>query len=128
MAVLILPFTYHTIDVVAEPEINPKFSSWYDYKLIGRWGYVCDRNTEDCYTEYHRTGASREYPRGSTVEVCRSDNQKICVVVKITDWIEHPERDIDLSSHAFNQLAPLNIGLIKVNITPLNNADTTRTN
>lgn len=105
------------IEIVAEPtptpERNPKTASWYDYKIVGRWGYTCQRATEDCYTETHLTGASREYPRGSMVEVCRIKTNK-CIQVKITDYIEHPERDIDLSSFAFSQLADLSAGLMQV--------------
>jgi rare lipoprotein A (peptidoglycan hydrolase) len=37
----------------------------------------------------------------------------------VNDFIEHPERDIDLSSYAFKQIADLKIGLVKVKIEQL---------
>ena len=91
-------------------------ASWYDYKLddSGK-GRVCFMKEDDCYTETHRVAASRNYPRGTMVVVCLADKSK-CVEVKITDYIEHPERDIDLSSYAFSQLTDLKHGLIDVTI------------
>ena len=91
-------------------------ASWYDYKLddSGK-GRVCFMKEDDCYTETHRVAASRNYPRGTMVVVCLLDKSK-CVEVKITDYIEHPERDIDLSSYAFSQIADLKHGLVDVTI------------
>lgn len=100
----------HTIRFMAVQQ-----ASWYDYELKMGLGHVCNRVAKDCYTEHHLTGASRDYKRGTSVGVCRLGTDK-CVVVKITDYIEHPERNIDLSSYAFSQLGSLSEGLISVTI------------
>ena len=93
-------------------------ASWYDYKLVGHLGVVCYKQIEECYTETHRVAASRDYPRGTLVGVCLIDNSK-CVEVLITDYIEHPDRDIDLSSYAFSQLGNLQLGILDVSIRKL---------
>lgn len=105
-------------EAVSTPTPEAQVASWYDYDIASDgYGYVCHREIDDCYTESHFVAASRDYPRGTMVEVCRGDR---CVIVKITDYIEHPERDIDLSSFAFSHLAPLSYGLIGVNIRAIN--------
>ncbi len=123
LTALILPFTTHIIvinNISSGDKIVIGTSSWYDYKIIGKYGYVCKREIEDCYTEYSLVGASRDFPRYSLVEVCSLNSSLKCVVVRITDWVEHPDRVIDLSSYAFGQLAPLGVGLIEVKITQVN--------
>lgn len=119
---LVLPITTNTI-VITNNGVEDKtiigLASWYDYRIIGRYGYVCKREVEDCYTEYSAVGASRDFPRYSLVKVCSLDSPLNCTIVKITDWIEHPNRVLDLSSYAFSQLSPLSIGLIEVSITEI---------
>ena len=84
-----------------------KVASWYDYELEGiEWSIN------------HRTAASRDLIRYETYRVTNIDNGKQ-VDVFINDYIEHPERDIDLSSFAFNQIADLKLGLINVKIEKL---------
>jgi|GEM_PF-3600478 len=84
-----------------------KVASWYDYSLEGiEWSIN------------HRTAASRDLIRYETYRVTNIDNGKQ-VDVFINDYIEHPERDIDLSSFAFNQIADLKLGLINVKIEKL---------
>lgn len=84
-----------------------KVSSWYDYELNGvEWSIN------------HRTAASRDLIRYETYRVTNIANGKH-VDVFINDYIEHPERDIDLSSFAFSQIADLKLGLIKVKIEKL---------
>ena len=82
-------------------------SSWYDYSLNGiEW------------SKNHNTAASRDFPRYSMVRVTNLANGK-SVDVYINDYIEHPERDIDLSSFAFSQIASLSLGLINVKMEQL---------
>lgn len=80
-------------------------ASWYDYDLEGYPGYSKD----------HRTCASREYPRGTILRVIYQDRFTTC---RINDYgpEEWTGRDIDLSSLAFRDLAPLSVGLIPVTI------------
>ena len=91
------------------PEVITGVASWYDYDLNG---VVWSKN--------HRTAASRRFARYSYVKVTNQDNGK-SVVVFINDHGPTKEtgREIDLSSHAFSQLAPLSIGLINVKIEQL---------
>jgi len=84
-----------------------KVASWYDYSLEGiEWSIN------------HRTAASRDLIRYETYRVTNIANGKH-VDVFINDYIEHPDRDIDLSSYAFNQIADLKLGLINVKIEKL---------
>lgn len=81
-------------------------ASWYDYQLNDiRW------------SEDHRTAASREFERGTLVEVTNVANGKT-VEVLINDYgpeyAVHPDRELDLSSFAFLQIAELQEGLIEV--------------
>jgi rare lipoprotein A len=88
------------------PKTITGIASWYDYRLDG---IVWSKN--------HLTAASRRFERYSYVKVTNQDNGK-SVVVYINDFgpEEWTEREIDLSSHAFSQLAPLSAGLIKVKV------------
>jgi len=102
-------------------------ASWYDYKLqeelvwtddvgvVELIGVPCFRSVEDCYTLDKDFAASRWFERGDILLVTNAANGKK-VEVTVTDFIEHPDRVIDLTSHAFQQLAPLVWGLIDVNI------------
>jgi hypothetical protein len=90
------------------PEVITGVASHYDYSLNGiEW------------SKTHRTAASRRFARYSYVKVTNPDNGK-SVVVFINDY--GPEawtgREIDLSSYAFSQLAPLSLGLINVQVEP----------
>ncbi len=93
---------------VVEPEVI--IASYYDYTLDECNGCTWSLN--------HATAASRTLPRYSTARVTRVDTGDY-VDVYINDWIEHPEREIDLSSFAFSQLAPLHLGLIEVTVEEL---------
>ena len=90
-------------------------ASWYDYKIDGDVGVYCNHYKEDCYTEHHATCASRDFPRRTMLRVVNTRNGKD-IVVKVTDYIEHPDRVIDLSSYAFSSLELLEVGLIDVEI------------
>jgi rare lipoprotein A (peptidoglycan hydrolase) len=77
--------------------------SWYDYDLNNiKWSVD------------HDTAASRTLTRYSKAKVTNPANGK-SVVVYINDYgpKEYTGIEIDLSSHAFAQLAPLSKGLIK---------------
>lgn len=117
-----------TIEIQETDEENRSLSvaSWYDYKLDGiPWSLS------------HRTAASRDLPRYSYATVTNIENDK-SVVVFINDYgpmncedrvtngfdmsVENCiDRTIDLSSHAFSQIADLQLGLIEVYIEPFNN-------
>lgn len=88
-------------------------ASWYNYSLPGY----------PDYGKYNFTAASRDFPRKTMLQVCRADDHKRCVVVRVNDYGPdpkiHPNRAIDLSQAAFKELAPLSKGLIKVNIKKL---------
>ena len=51
--------------------------------------------------------------RGRVVQVCGNGR---CVAVKLIDWCACPTRVIDLYSDAFQRLAPLNQGTVKVTV------------
>lgn len=83
-------------------------ASWYDYKLDGiNWSLN------------HRTAASRDFPRGTMLNVCNPQNQK-CVDVLVNDFgpdkSVFPDRGIDLSSYAFSQISNLNQGVTNVTV------------
>ena len=82
-------------------------ASWYDYEINGiEW------------SAGHRTCASRNLKRYSMARVTNKENGK-SVECYVNDYIEHPERDIDLSSYAFSQIADLRQGLVEVLIEQL---------
>jgi len=113
---------YTYINVVSDIEINSlpasimhkhNFSvgkaSWYDYSLNG-----------EIYSLTHNTAASRNFKQKTRLTVTNLDNNKsVNVVVNDygPDMSVYPNRIIDLSSHAFKQIADLNKGIIKVKIT-----------
>lgn len=108
-------------------------ASWYDYKLKGYPNY----------SKENYTAASRDYPRGTELLVCRTDKKAdetdksknltidnepylfiykgeyLCVKVRVNDYVENPNVIIDISSKAFSELAPLSKGIIDVEITKL---------
>jgi len=84
---------------------NSEIASWYDYDLEGYPNY----------SKYTSTCASRDYPRKTILKVTNLKNGK-SVECRVNDWIEHPDRNLDLSSFAFKQLAPLTVGLLDVTI------------
>ena len=99
------------IITVDEPNGNfadAKIASWYDYDLVGY----------PDYSKYTSTCASRDYPRETILKVINLKNGK-SVECRVNDWIEHPERDIDLSSFAFKQIGLLRDGLLDVKIIEL---------
>ncbi len=81
-------------------------TSWYDYNLENYPGY----------SKNQRTCASRDYPRGTILKVYYQDRLTAC---RVNDYgpAEWTGREIDLSSLAFRDLAPLSKGIIEVKIT-----------
>lgn len=75
-------------------------ASWYDYTLDSGWSSVG-----------HYVCAMRDFPRKTKVRVTDLSTGKH-VDCLVTDYIEHPDRIIDLSSTAFEALKPLKYGLI----------------
>lgn len=84
-------------------------ASWYAYDLAGAPGY----------SDTHDTAASRDWPRGTRLVVERLDKPDKSVIVRVNDWVENPDVVIDLSNHAFQQLAPLSLGIIRVRVRPI---------
>jgi rare lipoprotein A (peptidoglycan hydrolase) len=86
-------------------------ASWYDYDLNGiEW------------SKQHNTCATRDFKRYSTVRTTNLDNGKSieCFVNDYGPELgQTPERIMDLSSHAFSQIADLKIGLINIKIEEL---------
>lgn len=82
-------------------------ASWYDYKLDGI-----------VWSKEHNTCASRTLKRYTMARITNLANGKT-VDCYVNDYIEHPDREIDLSSHAFAEIADLKLGLVKVKIEQL---------
>jgi len=82
-------------------------ASWYDYTLNINW-------VEKEWSKTHDTCALRIYERYQTYKVCADDK---CITCYHNDfWPKREDRVIDLSSHAFKQLAPLKLGLVHVRV------------
>lgn len=82
-------------------------ASWYDYTLNINW-----QIRE--WSKTHDTCALRIYERYQTYKVCTEDK---CITCYHNDyWPARQDRVIDLSSHAFKQLAPLGRGLVHVKV------------
>lgn len=82
-------------------------ASWYDYNLNGI-----------AWSKDHNTCASRTLKRYSMARVVNLANGKI-VDCYVNDWVANPKVEIDLSSHAFAEIADLKLGLVKVKIIQL---------
>jgi len=81
-------------------------ASWYNYRINGiEW------------SRKHDTAASRTFKRYSTVIIRNLDTGKE-IEAYINDYgpEEWTGREIDLSSHAFKELASLGKGLINVSV------------
>lgn len=83
------------------------WSSWYDYSLNINWENVV-------WTRTHDVCALRIYERYKKYKVCTDEK---CIVCKQTDYgPQRQDRVIDLSSHAFKQLAPLSKWVARVKV------------
>lgn len=81
-------------------------ASWYLYSIPGFKDYGAN----------NLTAASRDYPRGTILEVCRADIPEKCVEVRVNDYVENPKVSVDLSQYAFSKLAPFSRGIIPITI------------
>ena len=105
------PLDTELVEQVSTEQIEqPLFewrASWYDYSLNINW-------KKRIWTKDHSVCALRIYERYKQYRVCAGDK---CIVCKQTDyWPARQDRVIDLSSYAFNQLAPLSKWLVRVKV------------
>jgi len=92
---------------VENPPLYEGTASWYDYTLNINWEI---RE----WSKSHDTCALRIYERYKTYKVCTEDK---CITCYHNDYgPARQDRVIDLSSHAFKQLAPLKLGLVHVKV------------
>ena len=101
------PLDYGMVEPIKQeqPFLEGK-ATWYDYQLNGnRWSRT------------HDTAALRIKKRYWHYKVCVKDTDN-CVVVYHNDYgpKEYTNKIIDLSSHAFKQLAPLSRWVVDVQI------------
>lgn len=104
-------FNYSQVEQVSTQEIEqPLFewwSSWYDYSINVN-------GVRKIWTKDHDVCALRIYERYKNYKVCTDEK---CIVCKQTDyWPQRQDRVIDLSSHAFKQLAPLSKWVARVKV------------
>ena len=97
-------FNYDPVVVQEEQPFLEGKASWYDYKLWNKW-----------WSKTHDTCALRVLPKYWHYKVCAWDK---CIECYQNDYWpkEHTNKVIDLSSHAFRQLAPLSKWVIEVQI------------
>lgn len=82
-------------------------ASWYDYSLN-------INGVKKIWSKDHDTCALRIYERYQTYKVCTDDK---CITCYHNDYgPARQDRVIDLSSHAFKQLAPLSRWLVYVKV------------
>ena len=100
------PVEESTTEVIQQP-LYEWVASWYDYSLNINW-------VNKMWSKEHDTCALRIYERYKTYKVCTEDK---CIMCYHNDyWPAREDRVIDLSSHAFKQLAPLSKGLVYVKV------------
>ena len=83
-------------------------ASWYDYQLVDGWSSVG-----------HYVCASRVFEKKDILRVTNLDNGKSTACL-VTDYVENLDVIIDLSSTAFEELAPLDRGIINVSVSQIN--------
>ncbi len=90
-------------------------ASWYDYNF-GAAGQHCAPD-QNCTTRRFATCASRSISRGKRMRV-RSLQTRKWVDCLVTDYgpAQSSHRIVDLSSYAFQQLAPLSQGIVEVEV------------
>lgn len=105
------PLDIDKVEQVSTEEVEQPlyewWASWYDYSLNINW-------VDKVWSKTHDTCALRIYERYQTYKVCSDDK---CITCYHNDyWPARQDRVIDLSSHAFRQLAPLSKGLVYVKV------------
>lgn len=69
------------------------------------------------FNMYKMTAAYNQVPLGTKLKVCLAEDTNKCVRVKVTDRTAERYSDrVDLSKAAFAELAPIEKGLIKINV------------
>lgn len=98
--------------IIQEEEPIKGLGTWYDYDLRTE-DQKC--RVDDCYSKFNATCASRDFERGSILKVIYKDKSVEC---RVNDFgpEEWTGKDIDLSTFAFRQLAPLHFGVLEVDI------------
>jgi hypothetical protein len=104
-------FDYSPVEQVSTQQIEQPlyewWASWYDYSLNINW-------VKKIWSKDHDTCALRIYERYQTYKVCSDDK---CITCYHNDYgPAREDRVIDLSSHAFKQLAPLSRWLVYVKV------------
>lgn len=89
-------------------------ASWYDYNLESL-DQKCIKNNQQCYSKTHNTCAHRDFDKGSTLLVTNKANNKQ-VKCRVNDYVENLDVILDLSSHAFSEIAQLKTGIIDVKV------------
>lgn len=97
----------------------------FSYHKKGKASYYADKfdgeqtANGETFDQTKLTAAHKKLPFGTHVRVTNLENKK-SVVVRINDRFDnHKGRIIDLSKAAFAQLAPLELGVIKVEVETL---------
>ncbi|MGO2365538.1 MAG: septal ring lytic transglycosylase RlpA family protein [Pseudoalteromonas sp.] len=120
-----LILTFLAITTLAGCSSAPSFST-SSAKQQGKASYYADKYhgrltaSGEVYSQQGMTAAHKELPFGSKVRVTNLTNNR-SIIVKINDrgpFIRG--RIIDLTKHAFSQLANLNEGVVDVEIELLN--------
>jgi len=98
------------------PETNTGFASWYDRRVCEEriYGVDCKTSNGEIFDDTKFTTAcTNDIRLGSRIRVCHVDK---CIEVVCTDRgnFERLGRKFDLSSGAFNSLANIDRGVIKV--------------
>ncbi len=103
-------------DKTPHPAITVTLASWYDYDL----NTADQKCTNDqCWSKHHNTCATRKFKRGTTLVITNLENEKQveCFVNDYGPSAEiYPDREVDLSSHAFSQIADLSQGVVAVQV------------
>lgn len=105
------PLDLPLVEQVATEEIEQPlyewWASWYDYSLT-------INGEKKVWSKTHNTCALRIYERYKMYKVCSDDK---CITCYHNDyWPQRQDRVVDLSSHAFSQLASLKKGLVYVKV------------
>lgn len=105
------PLDEGSVGQVSTQQIEQPLYEWW----ASRYDYSLNINgTEKTWSKDHDTCALRIYERYQTYKVCSDDK---CITCYHNDyWPARQDRVIDLSSHAFKQLAPLTRWLVYVKV------------
>lgn len=93
--------------------VEAQLASWYGLELAGR-----SMANGQPFDPEKLTAASWHYPLGTTVKVTHGTNSVIVIITDRGPNRRFKDREIDLSRAAFKRLAPLDKGLIPVQVTP----------